>query len=327
MLTVKDLTMIYARRGLGIKGPGHRALDEVSFEVRRGEVFGLLGPNGAGKTTLFKILASLIIPSSGSILIQGRNLSPRARSRVIGLSTGEERSFYYRLTGWQNLSFFGSLRFLKGARLRERIDACLEAVGLGSEQRIQFMKYSTGMRKRLNIARALLHNPDILLLDEPTASLDPVSAQRVHRLIADLKAAGGTVILATHNLHEAEAVCDRIGVLSRGKLLMVASPEDLGRLESHRRVRLQTAVALRESHQRQLRLLPGVTGLKARNSQVDLETTDLPATLDSIVQWAAGERCRLRNIKVLEPTLEDVFFRLVAAQDNPVPHHTAEAEV
>ncbi|MCL6451386.1 MAG: ABC transporter ATP-binding protein [Acetobacteraceae bacterium] len=324
VLEVRHLTMVYPGRARGREKEGHRALSDVSFEARAGEVFGILGPNGAGKTTLMKILANLIIPTSGEVLIAGRRLHPRAQARWVGLSTGEDRSFYYRLSGWQNLEFFGSLRSLGRARLRQRIEWCLEAVGLEGASHVKFMKYSTGMRKRLNIARALLHDPPILLLDEPTASLDPVSARRVRDLIRDLKGQGKTILMATHNLAEAESACDRVGILSSGRLLAVGTPQGLRAMAAGRSVWLRPAERLDALAEAELLALPGVRQVRRWDSQVILDTGEVRATLDGLVRWAAQGHS-LCDIRVVEPALEDVFLRLVAeaASEPAGPSHPA----
>ena len=202
-------------------------LDDVSLEVRRGEVFGLLGPNGAGKTTLLKILACLILPTAGRALVNGALVGrdDTAVKSTIGFVTSDERSFYWRLTGSENLFFFARLYGLGRGAARRRSAHLMEAMELEEVAGRQFMHYSSGMKQRLAIARALLHDPAILCLDEPTRSLDPIAAKHLRRFVAGrLNREGGkTILLATHNLQEAEEMCDRLAVLDRGRILRQGS--------------------------------------------------------------------------------------------------------
>lgn len=198
-----------------------RALYGVSLHVERGEVFGLLGPNGAGKTTLLKVLATLLLPSEGHAQVNGADLvrDEAVVRRAVGLATGDERGFYWRLTGRENLEFFAGLQGLSPWTARRRAGAVLELVDLLPYAQEVVTRYSTGMRQRLSIARALLGNPRVLLLDEPTRSLDPGAAQRVQALIQRLaREEGMTVLLVTHHLGEARAICHRVAILVAGRV-------------------------------------------------------------------------------------------------------------
>ena len=197
-------------------------LRDIDLSVGRGEILGLLGTNGAGKTTLLKILATLILPTAGRITIEGVDLirEPHRAIQLVSLVTADERSFYWPLTGRQNLEFFAAFQGLNPDDARRRIEELQEQLGLEALDR-QFGIYSTGMRHRLAIARGLLRRPHVLLLDEPTRSMDPVAANGLRRLIRDTLVAqlGCTVVLATHNLQEAEELCDREVFLHKGRLL------------------------------------------------------------------------------------------------------------
>ena len=198
------------------------ALADVTFNVAHGEVVGLLGTNGAGKTTLLKILATLVLPNAGHVSVHGQDVehdADRVR-RLVGFVTGDERSFYWRLTGRQNLEFFAAFHGLTDAAAGTRIDTLAASLGLEALDR-RYGSYSTGMRHRLAIARALLTEPPVLLLDEPTRSLDPLATADVHRLIRTslLAERGCTIVLATHDLGEAKALCHRVAILHRGQLV------------------------------------------------------------------------------------------------------------
>ena len=201
------------------------ALQDVSLEMPRGELLCLTGANGAGKTTLLKIVAGLVLPSSGVVRIDGQDATragPHLRSRI-GYAAGERPGFYDRLTGRENLEFFAALRSLHGAEARRRIDGWLELFEMTTPDR-PYQELSTGMKQRLLLARTLLHNPSVLLLDEPTKSLDPAHAQRLPRLLKERcgRGQGTTVIMATHQLPESREFADRIVALRDGRLQAAA---------------------------------------------------------------------------------------------------------
>jgi len=197
------------------------ALDDITLSVRPGEIFTLLGPNGAGKTSLIRILAGLIIPREGSVSVCGYDIDSneyRAR-KSIGLVLGDERTFYFRLSGAQNLEFFGGLFGGKRRPVKRRVAEVLELVGLEKDAGLQYMRYSTGMKKRLSLARALMHEPEVLLLDEPNSGVDPHSARKIREVIVSLKEQKRTILLTTHDMEEAEKMSDTIGFLKNGKLI------------------------------------------------------------------------------------------------------------
>jgi ABC-2 type transport system ATP-binding protein len=206
-------------------------LRDVDLEVKPGEIFGLLGPNGAGKTTLLKILACLILPTEGRAVVGGAQVGVEDRvvKRSIGFVTSDERSFYWRLTGTENLAFFAALYGLGAAAARRRIAELMAALDLQGFAQAQFMTYSSGVKQRLAIARALLHDPAILCLDEPTRSLDPIAAKHLRRFVIDRLCGdqGKTVVLATHNLQEAEDMCARFAVLDHGRVLRHGSVAEI----------------------------------------------------------------------------------------------------
>jgi ABC-2 type transport system ATP-binding protein len=206
-------------------------LVEVSLAIPRGEIFGLLGPNGAGKTTLLKILACLILPTRGAALVEGHSVAGNDRpvKRAIGFVTADERSFYWRLSGEENLVFFGRLYGLTPVAARRRARHLLSQMDLEEVAGRQFMSYSSGMKQRLAICRALLHDPPILCLDEPTRSLDPIAAKHLRRFVAERlhREGGKTVVLATHNLQEAEEMCRALAVLDRGRVVRQGRLEEI----------------------------------------------------------------------------------------------------
>jgi ABC-2 type transport system ATP-binding protein len=221
------------------------ALRGVDLHVNTGEIFGLLGPNGAGKTTLVKIFSCLVLPDRGRAVVGGSDVRKEDDVKPkIGLVHSDERSFYWRLSGRENLTFFARLYDVPGRRIAGRIKELLERVDLVEAADRRFSDYSSGMKQRLAIARALLHDPPILLMDEPTRSLDPESSLSLRAFILDeLKGRDGkTILLATHNLREAETLCDRLAILVAGTIRQVGTVSQLRRWGmSERQVRLEVS--------------------------------------------------------------------------------------
>lgn len=213
-----------------------KALRDVSFAVETGEIFGLIGRNGAGKTTLTKIVATLVQPTTGSVSVHGHDSvsDDEHVRRQIGLSTAEERSFYWRLTSEQNLMFFARLHGLSDRVAKQRIKDVFSKLELDDLARRRFGELSTGNKQRLAVARALLANPPVLLLDEPTRSLDPLAAARMRDLIRSLANADPpvTILLTSHNLAEVETLCARVAIISRGRIRAIDTPRNLRDLTS-----------------------------------------------------------------------------------------------
>lgn len=206
------------------------ALEAISFEVQAGEIFGIIGPNGAGKTTLLKILASLILPSSGEIRVAGHDVITESLDvrQNIGIVSSEERSFYWRISGRRNLEFFGAFYNLSATKVQKRIEEITDVLEIEEIDRM-VGQYSSGMKQQLALARSLLHDPPVLLMDEPTKSLDPGNARKIRNFITSYLCGNAkkTVLWATHNLHEAEKICHRIGLINKGKLIAVGTLPEL----------------------------------------------------------------------------------------------------
>lgn len=216
-----DAMGIHAR-GLTKRFASQRALDDASLDVAPGEIVCILGPNGAGKSTLIRILATIVIPDSGTAKIGGHDVvdQPDAARASLGLVLGEERSFYWRLTAHQNLEFFGVLQGMRRQDARSRADRLLEEVGLSDHRDRRFSDLSSGMRARLALARARLTEPPVLLLDEPTRSLDPEASIEFRTQLRAATQAGACALMATHDLHEASSISDRVIILRNGKVMV-----------------------------------------------------------------------------------------------------------
>ncbi len=204
------------------------AVDGLSLEVENGELFGLLGPNGAGKTTIINILCGLLEPTSGSVRVRGYDVQkdPQTVKTLIGVCP-QETAVYPYLTGRENIEFFGQLHTMSQEALRTNTEMLLDKLGLTEDAHRRVGQYSGGMKRRINLIMALVHDPDIAFLDEPTVAMDPQSRHAVWDFIRELKTQGTTVILTTHYMEEAEALCDRVGIIDKGQVIALGSPEAL----------------------------------------------------------------------------------------------------
>jgi ABC-2 type transport system ATP-binding protein len=196
------------------------AVDGISFEVKRGEVFGLLGPNGAGKSTTISIISTLLPPTEGEIFFEGESIFKNSKNlrQKLGI-VPQDIALYPTLTGYENLRFWGNLYGLKGAELKERINEVADIIGLNERLKDKVKKYSGGMKRRLNIGAALLHKPDLLIMDEPTVGIDPQSRSHILDTVLKLSAQGMTIIYTTHYMEEAEELCSRICIMDEGKII------------------------------------------------------------------------------------------------------------
>jgi ABC-2 type transport system ATP-binding protein len=228
-ISMKGLTKQFPARGRGIARGKITAVDHITLDVARGELLGLLGPNGAGKTTTLLMLTTLLPPTSGEALVEGYDVRRASRDvrKRIGVLLTAARGVYERLTGRENLRYFGALYGVGGAEARRRAAALLSLVGLADRADDLVGRYSTGMRVRLALAKALLHDPPVLLLDEPTLGLDPHGARLVREIIASLTREGKTVILATHDMVEADRLSHRVAIIDHGRIVAVDAPANL----------------------------------------------------------------------------------------------------
>jgi ABC-2 type transport system ATP-binding protein len=294
------------------------AVDGVSFQVERGEVFGLLGPNGAGKSTTIRMLCTLVEPTSGTARVAGFDVTRQSNlvRQNLGTVLAGERSVYWKLTGRENLAYFAALYHLPPEVARVRIGELLERMELTARADELVEKYSTGMKQRLVLARALLARPPIMLLDEPTLGLDPQAARRARELITELKAEGHTILLTTHYMEEADQLSDRIGIIDQGKIIALGTPAELKqRIAQKDALRLEVAgwqPELAEALQR----LPGVGQLATRYMgtdsvwEVNLQADDGRAVLPGVIAAIGQGGPRIVNLKIAEPSLEDVFIHL-----------------
>lgn len=291
------------------------AVDDVSFEVHDGELFGLLGPNGAGKTTTVKMLTTLLIPTSGKALVAGRDVVKNAddiRARI-GFIFGGERGLYWRLSGLDNLRYFASLYNVEPAVSAKRIPYLLEMVGLKDRANEKVEGYSRGMKQRLHIARALIHDPEILFLDEPTIGLDPVGARELRQVVRDLQDQKKTILLTTHYMFEADTLCQRIAVINHGNIVAMDTPVELKKLVKDLSVIEVETFGLPEEIVSQLRALDFVDNVSVEDHDqkqlVLVQTTRGSEAIPDLMKLMAGQR--VGHVVAREPTLEDAYVRLV----------------
>ena len=294
------------------------AVKGVSFEIEKGELFGLLGPNGAGKTTTIKMLITLLIPTSGSARVLGYDVVKDAREvrKRIGYVFGGERGVYERLSGYDNLRYFAELYGVPAKIQKARIEELLELVGLKGREQERAEGYSRGMKQRLHVARGLLHDPEVLFLDEPTIGLDPVGARELRATIASLTDAGKTILLTTHYMFEADALCDRIAVISEGEIVAEGTPGQLkSRVESGSVTEVEVYGVPEETVER-LRKLDGVLAVWVEERD---QAQVLSVQTRADIQLTAAILGHLNGANVgrvshREPTLEDAYVALVTAE-------------
>ena len=294
------------------------AVEDVSFEIQEGELFGLLGPNGAGKTTAVKMLTTLLIPTSGSASVKGFDVVAQAEEvrKRIGFIFGGERGLYWRLSGVDNLRYFASLYSIDPDVTKKRIPYLLEMVGLNGRGDEKVQGYSRGMKQRLHVARTLLHDPAVLFLDEPTLGLDPVGAREFRQVILDLQSEKKTILLTTHYMFEADALCDRIAVINHGRIIALDTPSGLKAHVSDLNVVEVETFGAPESALEKLRALPFAVSLSVEEQgqkQILLIQTGRGAEAVPDVM-SALDGLKVGRVIVREPTLEDAYIRLVGGK-------------
>jgi ABC-2 type transport system ATP-binding protein len=293
------------------------AVRGVSFEIAKGELFGLLGPNGAGKTTTIKMLITLLIPTAGEARVLGYDVVKDAREvrKRIGYVFGGERGVYERLSGYDNLRYFAELYGVPGREQKHRIEELLQLVGLKGREHERTEGYSRGMKQRLHVARGLLHNPQVLFLDEPTIGLDPVGARELRATIAALADAGKTILLTTHYMFEADALCDRIAVISQGEIVSEGTPSQLkGRVETGRVVEVEVYGIPDETVDRIRKLddVLAVTVEERDQAQLLVVQTKAEVELTRVILGHL-DGANVGRVAHREPTLEDAYVALVGS--------------
>lgn len=291
------------------------ALDGVNLSIQSGELFGLLGPNGAGKTTMTRILATVLLPTAGTAHVLGLDVVKNAREirPHIGIVFGGDRGLYWRLSGRDNLSYFATLYGIPQDKAQKRIQELLEMVGLGERANERVEGYSRGMKQRLHIARGLIHDPEILFLDEPTVGLDPVAAREQRKVITDLKKAGKTIFLTSHYMFEIDALCDRVAILNQGKIIIEDSPSSLKRLVADLEVVEIECFGVTEACIDNIRKHPAVVTVNVEAlEQTQVLQIQAPCGSELVQEFLSLlSDVQIKKVITRQPTLEDAYVKLV----------------
>jgi ABC-2 type transport system ATP-binding protein len=306
-IEARDLVKTFHMGWMGRRST--EALRGVSLSVPRGVIFGLLGPNGAGKTTLLSILATLLEPDRGTVRILGHDVVREAAvvRRRLNMASGNA-SFVWSMHVSEIVAFYGRLYGLAGALLRRRVDTILEFCELTPYRHMSYQELSTGLKQRLALAKALVNEPELLFLDEPTLGLDPDVSARIRHRVADLcRARGMTIVLTTHYMREAEELCDEIAFIKRGQILAQGTADDL-----KRRIRIGDVIALRLDPPRLtiLEEMPGLLQYTESDGWVECTVDAAEKRLPELLRLLHEQGAVIRDIKVREPELEEVFVEL-----------------
>jgi len=295
-----DLTKIYRSRWVQRQV---RAVDGVSLRVARGSIFGLLGPNGAGKTTFVKALLSAVHPTRGTALIFGRNAADPEARRPIGYLP-ENHRFPTYFTGEGMLDFYAALSGMDSAQRKRRIPELLDLVGLQQWGSVRLSKYSKGMLQRLGLAQALIHEPSLLILDEPTDGVDPVGRRHIRDVLTQCEQKGATIFINSHLLSEVETFCKEVAILHQGKVALAGKVRDLTAGKGYRMSVVHPPAAIAE------RLRANATSMAAENGTVDFQFPTRESA-NAAVDLLRSERCEIESLTPTASTLEEVFLRAV----------------
>jgi ABC-2 type transport system ATP-binding protein len=291
-----------------------KAVADISFEINKGEIFGFLGPNGAGKTTTISMVAGLLKPDSGSIVINGLSLEKNAKQirEIMGI-VPQDMAFYEDLTAKENLMFWGKLHGLSAKTLSQRIDHYLEQTGLSGRANEALKKYSGGMKRRINLIIGLLHQPKLLLLDEPTTGIDVQTKLNIFNLIREAARQGTTILYTTHNLMEAEDLCDRIAIMDNGKILALGTLPELIKLVGEKDVVVITGSFGSDQAREVMRDFGEAEVLSLQEGKLVLSleaSKTIPVLLSRFFQSGVG----IDGITIRQPNLESVFLKLTGKE-------------
>ncbi|HZW03534.1 MAG TPA: ATP-binding cassette domain-containing protein [Anaerolineaceae bacterium] len=304
ILEIQNLTKKYGEK---------TAVDEVCFSIEQGEIFSLLGPNGAGKTSILLMLSGVTRPTRGDARIAGHSVvrEPRLAKSQIGV-VPQEIALYEALSARDNLFFWGRMYDMDGPALRQRVDEVLEIIGLSDRAGDRVETFSGGMKRRVNIGAGLLHQPQILFMDEPTVGIDPQSRRNILDSVKALNRAGLTVLYTTHYMEEAQELSDRVGILDHGRLIALGTQAELTQLVGQHetvRLRLEDGQPV-ETVSADLSALPAVVEASPAGDEVVVMVPDASSALPPILMRTAALNIRVRSVEIQEPNLEAVFLRL-----------------
>ena len=287
------------------------AVDSVSFGVMEGEAYGLLGPNGAGKSTTIGMIFGLLRPTSGQVIVNGLPLvkQPEKAKACMGY-VPQEIALYPELTATENLYYWGRMYGLGGTKLTQRVGDVLEIVGLSDRAKSKIDTFSGGMKRRVNIAAALLHEPKVLIMDEPTVGVDPQSRNHILETVKKLNAAGLTIVYTSHYMEEVEYLCTRIGIIDHGKIIAEGTVPELRRIIGETATITLKVSDLPEGMLAALQSLTELTTVVANQETLQIATNDAALALSAVTQVLADYRVKLRSVDIKEANLEAVFLHL-----------------
>ncbi|HKL42413.1 MAG TPA: ATP-binding cassette domain-containing protein [Clostridia bacterium] len=289
------------------------AVDGVSFEIKKGEIMGLLGPNGAGKSTTISMISTLFKPDAGDITIDDRSIleNPKEIQKVLGV-VPQEIALYEDFTGYENLKFWGTAYNLSGKVLKDQIEKISEIIGIKDRLKDKVKEYSGGMKRRINIGAALLHEPEILILDEPTVGIDPQSRNHILEAIKDLNEKGMTVIYTTHYMEEVEAICSTINIMDEGKIIASGTKEELYNILSNKeRIDIVFDESVPADIIKSLQELSFVDEIIANGQKLEIITNE-SIKLSSLIKELNGYD--ILSIDIKKPNLESVFLHLTGKE-------------
>lgn len=302
VVTVKNLEKSYTTR---------KAVNGIDFVVRKGEILGLLGPNGAGKSTIINILATILSPDKGEISILGHDLKKDVKP--IKLEIGivpQDLAIYEEITADQNVSFFASLYKLKGENLKHHVKEALELVGLYDKKDDKPKTFSGGMKRRLNIACGIAHQPKLIIMDEPTVGIDPQSRNHILQSIKILKKRGATVIYSTHYMEEVEEICDRIIIMDGGKIIAEGTKEELKQKVNDEITYYFHVNNLNKLSTKEFYLIDGVTNVKISQNIVEVTIENSKDNINEIISVITLKGCKIESLNSKKASLETVFLEL-----------------
>lgn len=302
MLEIKNVSKAFGRR---------QAVDDVSLSIREGEIFGVLGPNGAGKSTTISLISGLRKTDSGSIKINGYEISknPAEAKRLIGV-VPQEIALYQTLSASANLRFWGEMNNLSGKELQQAVKRVLDMVGLSERADEKVSKFSGGMKRRLNIAAGMIHNPRLLILDEPTVGIDPQSRNHILETIKRLKDGNTTIIYTSHYVEEVEYLCDRVAIMDKGRIIKSGSVEQLLSQGDEFQELIIRMNSFSDNIFDSLRALPGVTRTIAADEALSIITANAEKVLPLAFAEIIGQGASISEIKINKPNLESLFLKL-----------------
>ncbi len=289
-----------------------RAVDSLSLTVKQGEIFGLLGPNGSGKTTTINMISALSVPTSGEIKVLGYDVRRNARAvrQILG-AVPQETALYEELSAWANMDFHADLFGIPVREKKQRITAMLELVQLADRKKSRVSTFSGGMKRRLALGRALLHNPKLIYLDEPTLGVDVQARRAIWDYILALRNEGKTVLITTNYLEEAQILCDRLAIIDHGKLIAVDTPAHLKQTYGGSVIELETATVV--SSIDKIRALDGIKEVKQEQTHLTITTQGIGNTVPQIINLVSPES-EIRDIVIREPNLDDIFLQLTGSE-------------